>query len=149
MKFLNTLLFCLLPIVGFTQVNWSEFNAKFKENPKAIMIYFYTDWCSVCKIQEKQIERNVEIQQFLQEEVYFLKINGESKDEINFLDQKFVPSYSDKIHQFVTEFIPPKDVSYPLWIVLDHNLEVLGKYSGLIQKKNFEKLMLQIKKSNP
>ncbi|WP_322969814.1 thioredoxin family protein [Faecalibacter sp. LW9] len=146
MKILNTLLFCLLPIVGFTQVNWSEFNAKFKEKPKAIMIYFYTDWCGVCKIQEKQIERDVEIQQFLQEEVYFLKINGESKDEITFLDQKFVPSYSDKSHPFVTEFIPPKDVAYPLWIILDENLQILGKFSGLIKKKNFEQLIQQIKK---
>lgn len=149
MKHLLALLFFIFSSSTQAQISLTEFNFKFKEQPKIIILYFYTDWCNICKIQETQIEKNEKILEFLQQDVYFLKFNGESEDPVDFLGQRYIPIQKVKTHPFVIEFISQHEVSYPLWIVLDHNLNVLGKFSGLIQKKNFEKLMFQIKKSNP
>lgn len=128
------------------QIDLKDFNQQFKQNPKPIFLYFNTDWCGICKIQEKEIEKNESIKSELNSNFYFIKLNGESLDEIDFLDLKYQPNIQNKTHSFVTEFIPSQDVAFPLWIILDENLEVIGKFSGLIKKKNFNQLFQQIKK---
>ncbi|MBS7333343.1 MAG: thioredoxin fold domain-containing protein [Weeksellaceae bacterium] len=128
------------------QIDLKDFNQQYKQNPKPIFLYFNTDWCGICKIQEKEIEKNESIKSELNSNFYFIKLNGESLDEIDFLDQKYQPNIQNKTHSFVTEFIPSQYVAFPLWIILDENLEVIGKFSGLIKKKNFNQLFQQIKK---
>lgn len=144
----NCFTFLLLISFSFVQaqIDLIQFNQEFKQKPKPIFLYFNTDWCSVCKIQEKIIEKNNDINTILENEYYFIKLNGESKEEITFLNKVFLPNPQIKTHSLVTEFIPSQDVAFPLWIILDKNLEVLGKFSGLIKKKNFQLLFQQIKK---
>ncbi|QTV05388.1 thioredoxin family protein [Faecalibacter bovis] len=128
------------------QIDLKDFNQQFKQNPKPIFLYFNTDWCRICKIQEKEIEKNESIKSELNSNFYFIKLNGESLNEIEFLGQKYQPNIQTKTHSFVTEFIAYQDIAFPLWIILDENLEVIGKFSGLIKKKNFNQLFQQIKK---
>ena len=148
MKYLFVILFFILSNLVHAQISLTEFNFRFKEQPKIIMLYFYTDWCNVCKIQEKQIHSNPKIQAFLKNEVYYIKINGESSESINFLDQTYIPSLDQKTHPFATIFIHKNDITYPMWIILDQNLKIIDQYSGLIKSNTFELLIDQIKKSN-
>lgn len=140
------IIFCLTFTFIQAQIDLRDFNQQFKQNSKPIFLYFSTDWCGVCKIQEKEIEKHPTIKSILNTDFYFIKLNRESEEVIEFLDQKYQSNSQNKIHSFVTEFVPNKDVAFPLWIILDENLEVLGKFSGLIKKKNFEQLFIQIKK---
>lgn len=151
MKFLTPIFFCLLTTICFSQIDIKTFNLKFPENPKTTFIYFYTDWCAVCKIQENEIEKNFQLKNKLENEVYYLKIDAESEFEIDFLNQKYKPNTTSKkkeIHDFIFEFISPKEINFPLWIFLDNDLIILGKYVGLIKNKDLEQLLNNIKKSN-
>jgi len=132
---------------AFAQININDFNQNFEQNPKPIFMYFSTDWCGICKIQTKEIENNEVVKSQLNSDVYFLSLDGESKDEIQFLNYNFKAStLTSKTHSLVLEFVDPTEVSFPLWIILNEKLEIIGKYSGLIKSKKLEKLIQQIKK---
>lgn len=145
MRILYALLLYMFPIIGFAQISLTDFNQNFNSNPKTIIIYFYTDWCGICKIQEKQLYNRPEIMKVLNEQSYFLKINGESKEPIQFLNSQFLVENFSENHSFVRAFFEEKSISYPLWIILDKDLNVLGKYEGLIKIKEFKKLLSQLK----
>ena len=130
----------------FGQINIDKLNIDFKINQKPIIIYFYTDWCAYCKIQEKEIEK---IKAF-QETVYFIKLNAESDQKIHFLGIDFNPNKSEnniKTHEFVKEFIQSKEQeSYPFLVILDKNLEVLERYNGLLTTEKLTVIINALKK---
>ena len=149
MKFLNTLLFSLFTSLCFSQINISQYDKLYKENSKASVIYFYTDWCGICKIQEKQIYTNQALKKQLDEEVYFLKINGEDENNLTFLNNIFKTNSTQKLkanHELVKTFFSPQEINYPLWVILNKNQEIVGKYSGLIKSKNLTNIINQLNK---
>lgn len=149
MKTINTLLFGLSSMFCFSQIDITVFNHHYHKNKKAIMIYFYTDWCSICKIQENQLERNFQLRDKLNKEVYFLKIDAESCEELTFLNHTYSSNnttYRKNTHDFVYEFIHPKEVNFPLWVIIDKKINVIGIYTGLIQSKELIQIINKIKK---
>ncbi len=130
---------------SFGQINLEKLNEEFKLHPKPIIIYFYTDWCAYCKIQEKEIER---INTF-KERVYFIKLNAETDQVIHFMGDDFNPNKSNNkstTHDFVKAFIQSNEQeSYPFWVFLNENLEVNGKYNGLLTEEQLQGIISKIK----
>lgn len=136
-------------ILCFAQVDFDQLNQLYKNEPRPILIYFYTDWCGICKIQEKQIDNYPALKQQLNKDVYYLKFNGESDQDVSFLNQKFIANSSKNKkmnHSLLNAFIQQQEINYPLWVILNKDLEIEGKYNGLLQSKNLEKIINQLKK---
>ena len=149
MKFFSFISLYFTSILCFAQVDFDQLNQLYKNEPKPILIYFYTDWCRICKIQEKQIEQNLSLKESLNNDVYFIKFDAESDRDVSFLNQNFKANSSKNKktnHSLLNAFIQQQEINYPLWIFLNQDLELIDKYPGLIQPKNLEKIINQLKK---
>lgn len=126
------------------QIALEKFNTIFDENPKPILLFFSTNWCNYCMIQKKQIEKDDELLQILNNEIYFIELNAEAKEPIIFLKKEY--KTNGKVHSFLEEFIDKNEqISYPFWVLISKDLEIKMTYSGLIKAKN---LYILLKKSN-
>ncbi len=73
-------------------ISLSEALEKSKTQPKPIILDFYTDWCGWCKHMMRTTYANPDIAQYINNNFYAAKFNGESKDTIEYLGVKYGPS---------------------------------------------------------
>ncbi|NNE14548.1 MAG: thioredoxin family protein [Saprospiraceae bacterium] len=106
------------------------------EEPKPIAIFIHTDWCKYCKNMAQTTFKNQAVINTLNENFYFISFNGESKDDIEFNNQtyKYQPSgRSSGIHKLAIEIgMVDGEVSYPTFVVLDPNYEILFQYNAFL-----------------
>ncbi|WP_126974192.1 thioredoxin family protein [Gynurincola endophyticus] len=65
------------------EVKWIGFEEALNlqtTSKKPIMVFVYTNWCSWCKLMEKDIFQNPKAVSYLNDQFYSVKINAESKD---------------------------------------------------------------------
>jgi len=82
------------------EINWLSFQdalAKQKESPKKIMMDVYTDWCTPCKLLDKNTFHNADLVKYVNKHYYAVKFNAEGNETINYADQTFSnPRYDAK-----------------------------------------------------
>lgn len=141
MKFLY-FIFLLSSLNLDAQISLEKFNSIFNENPKPILLYFSTNWCSYCMIQKKQLKKEDELLQILNNDVYFIEIDAEANQSIIFLGREYKSSSNGKMHSFLEEFIDKKDqISYPYWVLISKEFKIEMKYTGLIKNKPLKLLL--------
>ena len=116
-------------------VSFAALPAKMNAESRPVVIKVYTQWCSICKIQDKQIEKNAALQKLLAEKYYYLELDAESKESIIFNDTAYtyIPhGSSGGIHALAAEFCGNKN-AYPCWIFLNPRYEQLTQYNGLLK----------------
>src|SRR5690606_20561540 len=107
-----------------------------KLNPKPMMILVSTDWCKYCQLQKSQLLRN---KAFIdaKDVVYYSEFDAETKEDILFNGEVYQYTNSGVargIHELVIALADKKErLSYPLWIVLDKNYNILLCRHGLIE----------------
>ncbi len=113
-------------------------NAK---NPRNILIDVYTDWCSWCKVMDKETFNNPTIAKYINANFYPVKFNAESKSPLTFAGQTFVNQ--DKTHQFAVALIRQGDgrVSYPSVAYLTGELKLIGAIPGFYKPEKIEPLL--------
>ncbi|WP_374441133.1 thioredoxin fold domain-containing protein [Epilithonimonas sp.] len=134
---IKTLTFILL--ITFVTLDSQEFKTySFQNLPekleKPILIYMKTTWCSVCKIQMRQIENDPELKKLFNDKVYFTIFDTEkSKDTINFLGQsyQYIPNGNSGIHELALALSRNQQPIYPTWILMDSDFKVLFYQQGL------------------
>ena len=141
MKFLY-FIFLLSSLNLEAQISLEKFNSIFNENPKPILLYFSTNWCSYCMIQKKQLKKEDELLQILNNDIYFIEIDAETNQSIIFLGREYKSSSNGKMHSFLEEFIDKKDqISYPYWVLISEEFKIEMKYTGLIKNKTLKLLL--------
>ena len=141
MKFLY-FIFLLSSLNLDAQISLEKFNSIFNENPKPILLNFSTNWCSYCMIQKKQLKKEDELLQILNNDVYFIEIDAEANQPIIFLGREYKSSSNGKMHSFLEEFIDKKDqISYPYWVLISKEFKIEMKYTGLIKNKPLKLLL--------
>ena len=141
MKFLY-FIFLLTSLNLEAQISLEKFNSIFNENPKPILLYFSTNWCSYCMIQKKQLKKEDELLQILNNDIYFIEIDAEANQSIIFLGREYKSSSNGKMHSFLEEFIDKKDqISYPYWVLISKEFKIEMKYTGLIKNKPLKLLL--------
>ena len=111
------------------------FESLLEKLDKPILIYMKTDWCSICKIQKHQVEKDLELKNLMDEKVYFITFNPEKyKESITFFGENYnyISNGNSGIHELAVEFLSNKKSVYPSWILIDNDGKVLFRNEGLI-----------------
>jgi thioredoxin-related protein len=88
-----TLLFSLfINFLASSQIKWMTLDQAIeaqKAVPKKILINFYTDWCTSCKIMDKNTYSQPVIAAYLNEEYYPVKFNAQQKENVTVFGRTF------------------------------------------------------------
>ncbi len=102
---------------------------------KPILIYMKTDWCSICKIQKHQVEKDLQLKNLIDEKVYFITFNPEKhKESITFFGENhtYISNGNSGIHELAVELSSNKKPLYPSWILINKDGKVLFRNEGLV-----------------
>ena len=127
------------------EIRWisiEEAMTKTAQNPKPIMIDFYTDWCGWCKKLDQTTYADKEIVDYVNKYYYAVKFDAEQKQQISFLGKTylFVPSGNRGTHQFAAQLANRNGrIGYPTITFLDASgakLAAEGGYKDVPKMKN-------------
>lgn len=107
--------------------------------PKASMLLLHTDWCTYCALQKKQLTNG----KLDLEGIYFAEFDAEQKEEVSFKEKTYHFKPTGKnigMHELVEHFSQGKRVSFPLWVILDQELQVVDTYTGYLRPEELEKI---------
>ncbi|WEK71826.1 MAG: redoxin domain-containing protein [Candidatus Chryseobacterium colombiense] len=137
--------FCLSQMKTGT---FSELEIQQKENPKPIIIHMYTSWCSVCKIESFQLNKDKQLVQLINKNFYLISFNPEKmKEKISFQGREFnyLPNGNSGIHELALALSKNKNQPvYPLWIILDQNQRLIEYHEGLFNPEEMKRKLENI-----
>ena len=110
-----------------------------KEKNLHVFVNFTTAWCGWCKRMNKTTFLVPEIVKLLNEDFVPIKVDAESKLELNVDGYKITESKL-ALNEFGAR-------SYPTYWFLKSDAEKLGKLGGFQQADNFEEILFFIKES--
>lgn len=150
MKIKTLLLFFLISLASFGQkgyaVSFNELALKMAEKPRPVIIKVYTDWCSVCKIQDKQLAKDKELQKMLAEDFYYVEFNAEARQDILFNNRNYHFMHNGKsggVHELALLLLG-KQPAYPGWAFLSSNYETIDAYRGLLKSEQLKTICRNI-----
>ena len=123
-----------------------------QQKPKPILVFIYTDWCKICFGMKKTTFNKEEVITLLNENFYFIKLNGEEKKDITFLSKKFTYKPSGKntgTHQLAKELALIKGkISYPTTTILNKNYEIITQVDSYLNSKNLQIILNEVLKKD-
>ncbi|WP_228456192.1 thioredoxin family protein [Chryseobacterium shigense] len=127
---------------------FSDLETVMKKDPKPVIIHLYTDWCSVCKMEKHALNKDKEIVDLINENFYMVNFEAEkTKEKIQFQGREFeyLPNGNTGIHELALALSKNKDQPvYPLWIILDRNLNLVYYHEGLVIPEKIKQRLLEI-----
>lgn len=145
MRFYTVIIILLLfvPKVKSQTIVWTAFenlNDSLRIERKPLLIFFYTDWCKFCKMQEQTTFADTSVINILKSKFYCLKLNAEYKSEIIFFNRTY-SSKSSGYHELVEYFSLVKgQISFPSTLFFTKELILNEKVSGFMDSDYFKKL---------
>lgn len=103
-----------------------------KAFPKKIFIDVYTSWCGWCKKMDASTFAEPNVADYMNNNFYAVKMDGEMKDTIIFNNHTFInpnPSMNRSAHTLPSSLLDYK-LSYPTYVLLDENLSRIAIYPG-------------------
>jgi len=131
------------------EVNWRSFEELpqlMREEAKPVMVFLYTDWCKFCALQKNNTFTNTEITTLLNENYYCLKLDGESKAPIKFLNREYeyqatgVNTGQHELAQLLGKM--NGEVSYPTTIILSENNQLQSRMNGFLDVPQLKEMIL-------
>lgn len=126
-------------------ISFSELELHQKSNPKPIIIHIYTDWCSVCKIESFNLNKDKDLVKTINENFHFINFEAEkTKEKINFQGKefKYLSNGNSGIHELVLELSKNKTQPiYPLWIILDEKQNLVNYHEGMLKPNQLRELI--------
>ncbi|MDR7131245.1 thioredoxin-related protein [Algoriphagus sp. 4150] len=119
---------------GIEWLSFEELDAKIDQEPKKVLIYFYTDWCTYCRKMEKEVFTNTKLIDLINQEYFAVKFDAESQEEVTFdgiifrnPDQK--KTGKKGIHE-LTKLLASRQGQFipPTFLVLDKDFTVTSRH---------------------
>ena len=138
------LLFSTPPALLSQELSWTSFEELSelqRKEARPLLVFIHADWCKFCLMQENNTFSDQEIAQYLNENYYVLKLNGESKEAIRFLGREytFTSSGSGTGQHQLAELLGKVDgsLTYPTTVILSPEFQLKGRENGFLNKDAF------------
>lgn len=137
---------------GFAQLkihSFEEAEKLSKENPKPFVVFIHTSWCKYCKMMENSTFKNPETIRLLNNDFYFIALDAENKEDIQFNNHKFQFKPKGKntgIHELATELATiDSQVVYPTITVLQPDLSIEFQKHSFLNAKELLAILKKMK----
>lgn len=134
-------LFCAMPS-GFAQLKthtFQEAEQLSKQNPKPIVVFVHTSWCTYCKLMENSTFKNKEVVAALNANFYFVSFDAETKEPITYQGHSFyfkTNGTNTGIHELATALATiDNQVVYPTLTILETDQSILFQQHSVIRAK--------------
>ncbi|MCE2731807.1 MAG: DUF255 domain-containing protein [Cyclobacteriaceae bacterium] len=126
-------------------VNWLTFEEaveKAKTEKRPIFIDVYTDWCSWCKVMDKNTFSDPEVAKILNTKFYAVKFDAEQKENVVFNGTtfKFVESGRNGYHELAAALLN-NQLSYPTVVFLAEDFSMIQPLAGYRKADEFHKIV--------
>ncbi len=136
----------LLPASLFAEVHFKDLTMPeamklAKKQKKSIMVDFYTDWCSWCKVLDRDTYSNKNVGEYAEDHFISLKINAEKGDGIALAKQYSIQGYPTVMFFAADGKVITRVVGYQDTSAFSRSMEMAaaGGLQGLIQKTTAKK----------
>lgn len=121
------------------EISFEELPKNLTNQPKNIIVFIHTNWCSYCKSMEKTTFKNHKVKEIIDKDFYFIKLNAEYTKDIYFNKKtySFRPNgIKSGIHElaYALGSINGK-ISYPSIVILNPNYQIIETYSSFLNSK--------------
>ncbi|MFT4698916.1 MAG: thioredoxin-related protein [Flavobacteriaceae bacterium] len=115
-------------------INWlsiEELETAQANEARKVLIDVYTEWCGWCKKMDKTTFKDKVLVDYVKDNFYCVKFDGEDKNLINYrgYEFKYVPNGRRGYNELAYELLRGK-MSYPSIVFLDENLDILQPFKG-------------------
>ena len=144
MKILTFILLLISRIYNSQEMKNYGFESLPEKLDKPILIYMKTDWCSICKIQKYQMEKDLALKNLIDAKVYYITFNPEKfKKSITFFGKNYnyISNGNSGIHELAVELSSNKKPIYPTWILINQDGKVLFRTEGLVDNQTLTSLI--------
>lgn len=138
---------------AYGQISWvklSQAQLVYEELEKPLIIYVYTDWCKICKLQDQSVFSDSLVMNTINQCFIASKINAESKDSIQFIGRSYRGASNQTYHE-IAEYLAKekgKKLSFPSLIFLNNQLEFTYRKTGFMSKAELLSLLKEIGGTN-
>jgi len=136
-----TVVLIMTQFVSAADKAWYSYNEGMKlaeKGEKHIIIDFYADWCTWCKVMDKETFSDPQVQKYLFENFIPIKLNAENSTEtVEFQGQKLTP------RELTAAF---RITGFPSVAFLTPKAEVITVVPGYIKKDMFMNLLQYMQK---
>lgn len=138
---------------GFAQLKthtFEEAEKLSKENPKPFLVFTYASWCNICKKMENSTFKNLEIITILNADFYFIPLDAESKNKIDFSNHtfKYIPNGpTTGLHELAISLATiDSQLIYPTITFLGADYSILFQKHSFINAKELKLVLEKLKK---
>lgn len=141
MKIFRILSLCIGVLLGVTALSYGQslnptaLDSALKsasENGKKVLIDVYAEWCPYCEKMHTEVYTQTDVIDAVNEHFYLVKINIESKNEVNYLGNRMAESEFAKMLN---------SSSLPTTFFMNGEGDLLGMQPGLLPADVFEDLL--------
>lgn len=146
-KFFVLVLFFFIPQMNaqiLKKYRFDEVEQLVGQDARPIVIFFYTDWCSYCKMMQRTTFRDKEIINLLNTSYYFIEINGEDKAAVFHLQKtfKYVPSgINTGSHEIVNYYLKGHPKAYPSLVILNAKFDRKTVRQSYLNSSDFRRFL--------
>ena len=146
------LFFWIIPS-GFAQLKthtFEEAEKLSKENPKPLVVFIHTSWCKYCTMMKNSTFKNPEIITILNSDFYFIPLDAETKNDLQFNNHKFqfIPNGNNTgIHELATALATiNSQVVYPTVTILQTDYSIIFQKQSFLSGKELTAILTKAKK---
>jgi thioredoxin-related protein len=110
---------------GLKWLSLKEASTKVKAENKLILIDLYTDWCSWCKVMDKNTYTNKELIKYVNEKFYAVKLNAETRETISWLGKDFTYDDRYKVNTYAL-YLTQGQLAFPTTVIIPARLGSAG-----------------------
>lgn len=135
----------LMQISIFAQpktVSFSALEKLMQTNPKPIIIFLHTPWCSYCILMEKKTWQNEALVNRLNSDFYFLSFDAEQKNDIIFCNKTYrfqKMGIKGGVHQLAQLFSSKNE--YPTIVFFNKNFEKIYEHNAYIKPEKLHTIL--------
>lgn len=134
--------FMLVFFLGFVclaqpkETTFEQLQGLIKENPKPVVVFLHTDWCSYCALMERKTFNDSDVVNELNEDFYFVSFNAESTEDVVFKNHLF--QYKKRglksgEHELATAL--GERGAFPAIVILNSKLEIVYQHFSYLKPK--------------